>query len=76
MRHEDYIKEIKMQVLKEVAGRITPHPEEICGSGETGDGLPPGPPEVLRPTSLEQVVGQDAAVRSLLAKVARPSRST
>ncbi len=73
-RHEDYIKEIKMQVLKEVAGPDNPHTLKKYADLEKLEtvSLSRSALEVLRPIRLEQVVGQDAAVRSLLAKVASP----
>lgn len=73
-RHEDYIKEIKMQVLKEVTGPDNPYTLKKYADLEKLEtiSLSRSAIEVLRPTRLAQVVGQDSAVRSLLTKVASP----
>ena len=73
-RHEEYIKEIKMQVLKEVGGPDNPHTLKKYADLEKLEtvSLSRSALEILRPTRLDQVVGQDAAIRSLLAKVASP----
>ncbi|OPY58701.1 MAG: Lon protease 2 [Pelotomaculum sp. PtaU1.Bin035] len=73
-RHEDYVKEIKMQVIKENAGpenaqtlkklAILEKLEQRKLSGSTT--------EFLRPASFEEIVGQERAVKALLAKLASP----
>lgn len=73
-RHEEYIKEVKMQVLKEVSGPDNPHTLKKYADLEKLEAisLSRSALEMLRPASLGQVVGQAAAVRALLAKVASP----
>jgi len=73
-RNEDYYREIKQQVLREDAGPETATTlkkleelEELDKKRLSRTAL-----EVLRPTSLDQVVGQDRAVKALLAKIASP----
>ncbi|HWJ02763.1 MAG TPA: Lon family ATP-dependent protease, partial [Verrucomicrobiae bacterium] len=73
-RHDDYVKEIKMQVLKETAGpenAQTLKKLAILEKMET-TGLAQPAMEVLRPSDLADVVGQERAVNSLLAKMAAP----
>lgn len=73
-RHEEYIKEIKMQVLKESGGPDNPHTLKKYADLERLEtiSLSRSALEMLRPSRLDQVVGQDSAVRALLAKVASP----
>jgi len=73
-RHEDYVKEIKMQVLKEITGPDNPHTLKKYADLEKLEtiSLSRSAMEILRPSRLNQVVGQDSAVQSLLAKVASP----
>lgn len=73
-RNEDYYREIKQQVLREDAGpesaatlKKLEELEELEKKRLSRTAL-----EVLRPTSLDQVVGQDRAVKALLAKIASP----
>ncbi len=73
-RHEDYVREIKQQVLKEDAGPETSstlkkleHLEELDRKKLARTAM-----EVLRPSRFDEVVGQWRAVKSLLAKIASP----
>jgi ATP-dependent Lon protease len=73
-RHRDYIKDLKLEALKEDGG---PETSSTLKKKEELDalerrGLPSSALAVLRPAKLEDVVGQDAAVRALLAKIASP----
>ncbi|OPX84499.1 MAG: Lon protease 2 [Pelotomaculum sp. PtaB.Bin104] len=73
-RHEDYIKDIKMQVIKENAGpenaqtlkklAVLEKLEQKKLSGSAKD--------ILRPASFEEVIGQDRAVKALIAKLSSP----
>jgi ATP-dependent Lon protease len=73
-RHQDYIKDLKMEALKEDGGPETSstlkRKEELDALERRG--LPSSALAVLRPSTLDEVVGQDAAVRALLAKIASP----
>jgi len=73
-RHEEYVRDIRNQVLKEDAGPETPDSlkkferlVELDHTGLGGSAL-----EVVRPRTLEEVVGQDQAIQSLMAKLASP----
>lgn len=73
-RHEEYIKEIKMQVLKEDAGPETPQTQKKLARLEELDKtkLAKTVMDVLRPASLEEIVGQERAVKALISKLASP----
>ncbi len=73
--HQDYVKDIRMQVLDEE------HPQgESAQSKERREALEKldkvkltqSVMELLRPKTLEEIVGQPRAVRSLLAKLSSP----
>ncbi|HBG16271.1 MAG TPA: ATP-dependent protease, Lon family, partial [Firmicutes bacterium] len=74
LRHEEYVKEIKMQVLKEVNGPDNPYTLKKYAELEKLEhiSLSRSALEKLRPSSLEQVIGQEAAIRALLAKLVSP----
>jgi ATP-dependent Lon protease len=73
-RHQEYIKDLKMEALKEDGGPETSstlkRKEELDALERRG--LPSSALAVLRPATLEEVVGQESAVRALLAKIASP----
>jgi ATP-dependent Lon protease len=73
-KHEDYVKEIKMQVLKESAGPENAQTLKRLAVLEKLETVKLAKPamEVLRPDKLEEVVGQERAINSLLAKMAAP----
>lgn len=73
-RHEEYYREIKQQVLKDDTGPETTstlkkleHLEALEQKRLVRTAI-----EVLRPAHLSEVVGQDRAVKALLAKIASP----
>lgn len=73
-RHDEYVKEIRQQVIKETAGpeneatlQKLAHLEKL----ETKQ-LARSAMEILRPARLEEIVGQTAAVRALVSKLASP----
>ena len=73
-RHEEYLKDIKMQILKEESG---PENEQTKAKSEYLEKLEERKLtksllEFVRPTSLQEVIGQEAAVKSMLAKIASP----
>jgi ATP-dependent Lon protease len=73
-RHQDYLKDLKMEALREDAGPETPATqkklEELDKLGARG--LAASALRLLRPQSLKEVVGQEGAIRSLLAKISSP----
>ncbi len=73
-RHEDYLQEIKVQVLKEDAGPENAQTLKRLAVLEKLDRkkLARSALEILRPATLDDVVGQERAMRALLAKVASP----
>ncbi|OAT80864.1 Lon family ATP-dependent protease [Desulfotomaculum copahuensis] len=73
-RHEEYVKEIKMQVMKENAGPENAQTLKKLAILEKLERkkLSSSAMQVLRPSSFSEVVGQERAVKSLLAKLASP----
>ncbi len=73
-RHDDYMREIRLQVLKEEAGPETPQTLQRLAQLEKMDEVALARPviESLRPRTLSDIVGQDRPVRALLAKIASP----
>ncbi len=73
-RHQDYLKDLKLEALREDTGPETPATqkklEELDQLG--GRGLAASALQLLRPQALKEVVGQEAAVRSLMAKISSP----
>ncbi|MCR4425848.1 MAG: Lon family ATP-dependent protease [Firmicutes bacterium] len=73
-RHEDYVNEIKMQILKEDSGPDNPETlrrlEELKILEEKK--LARSAMEMVRPVSMAEIVGQDRAVKALLARIATP----
>ncbi len=73
-RHEDYVREIKMQIVKEDSGPENPRTLARLEELQKLDAvtLSRSAHEVMRPKTLTEIVGQERAVNSLLAKVASP----
>ncbi|GAB6159106.1 Lon family ATP-dependent protease [Desulfotomaculum varum] len=73
-RHEDYLREIKMQVIKESSGPENAQTLKRLAMLEKLETkkLAASAMEMLRPTDINEVVGQQRAVKSLLAKLASP----
>ncbi|HBV86666.1 MAG TPA: ATP-dependent protease, Lon family [Desulfosporosinus sp.] len=73
-RHEDYVKEIKMNVLKETAGPENAQTLKKLAILEKMNtiSLKRSAFDVLRPQTVEEIVGQESAVQALLAKLATP----
>jgi len=73
-RHEDYVKEIKMHVLKETAGPENAQTLKKLAILEKMNtiSLNRSAFDVLRPQTVEEIVGQESAVQALLAKLATP----
>jgi ATP-dependent Lon protease len=74
-QHEEYIKELKRQVLAE-EGNIVDNPGTLKKYGELekleSKGLTQSAMEMLRPSNLEEIIGQGRAIKSLLSKLASP----
>lgn len=73
--HTDYVKDIRMQILREEEPKAeTPHDkqkrEELQALEDIH--LTQSVMELLRPQSLEEIVGQERAVKSLRSKLASP----
>ncbi len=73
-RHQEYVKEIKMQVLKEEHNVENPQTLKKYAMLEVLDQkkLTKSAMELLRPGSLSEIVGQERAVEALQAKLASP----
>ncbi len=73
-RQEEYYREIKHQVLREDAGPENQGTQRKLENLERLEQkkLARTATEVLRPASLDQVVGQDRAIKALLTKLASP----
>ncbi|NLI92903.1 MAG: ATP-dependent protease, Lon family [Peptococcaceae bacterium] len=73
-RHEEYVKEIKTQVLKETGGPENAQTLKKLALLEKMNATKPvsSAIEVLRPQSPEEIIGQEKALQALLAKLATP----
>lgn len=73
-RQDDYLQEIRLQVLRETAGPENASTRKKLEELETLERvrLSQSALEALRPRRLKEVVGQDRAIRALLTKLATP----
>lgn len=73
-RHEEYVKDIKMQILKETTGPENPSTLKKLAELEELDrvALARSALEMVKPAAVDEIVGQERAVKALLAKVASP----
>lgn len=73
-RHEEYIKEIKTQVLKETGGPESAQTLKKLAQLEKMNVTEPlsSATEVLKPRSPEEIIGQESALQALLVKLATP----
>lgn len=73
-RHEDYVKEIRMQVIKENTGPENAQTLKKLALLEKMElkKLARTAMEYLRPAGIEEIVGQERAVKALLDKLASP----
>lgn len=73
-RHLDYIKEIRLQVLKEEAGPDNAQTLKKYAELELLEqrNLARSTTELMRPQTLEEVIGQEEAIKSLLTKLSSP----
>ncbi len=73
-RHEEYILELKRQLLKEQGGPENPETLKKYAKLEKlrDQKLSRSALEMLRPRSLEEIVGQESGIEALMAKLASP----
>ncbi|HEX3463252.1 MAG TPA: Lon family ATP-dependent protease [Candidatus Elarobacter sp.] len=73
-RHQEYLRELKLEALREETGPETAATQQRLRDLEALDarGLARAALDVLRPKSLEHVVGQESAIKALIAKLASP----
>ena len=73
-RHQEYLKDLRLETIREDGGPETPATQKKLADLEALEGrrLAASALELLRPATLEDVVGQESAVRSLLAKISSP----
>lgn len=73
-RHNDYVREIKAQVLKESSGPENAHTLKKLAILEKMEQkkLARSAMEMLRPSSFDEIIGQERAIKSLLAKITSP----
>ena len=73
-RHQEYVKDLKLEALRETGGPETPASqaklEELEALSQRR--LSASALAQLRPQTLRDVVGQEAAIRALLAKISSP----
>ena len=73
-RHEEYLKDLKLEALRETGGPETPATkaklEELDALSQRT--LAASALQQLRPQSLRDIVGQEAAIKALLAKISSP----
>ncbi len=73
-RHAEYVRELKIEALREAAGPETPATQRRLDDLRALDArrLNATALDALRPKTLDGIVGQEAAVQALLAKLASP----
>jgi ATP-dependent Lon protease len=73
-RHAEYVRDLKLEALREAAGPETPATQRRLDDLRALDErhLNATALDALRPKTLEGIVGQEAAVQALLAKLASP----
>jgi ATP-dependent Lon protease len=73
-RHQEYVKDLKLEALRETGGPETPASqaklEELEALSQRT--LSASALQQLRPQSLREIVGQEAAMKALLAKISSP----
>jgi len=73
-RHQEYVKDLKLEALRETGGPETPASqaklEELVALSQRS--LAASALQQLRPQALREVVGQEAAIRALLTKMSSP----
>lgn len=72
--HQDYVKDMRLQILREEGNVETPHDQKKREALQELEDihLTQSVMELLRPQTLEEIVGQERAVKSLRSKLASP----
>ncbi len=73
-RHQEFVQEIRMQILKEETGIETPQTQKKLEKLNTLEekSLTKSMNEILRPATLDEIIGQERAVEVLRSKLASP----
>lgn len=73
-RHQEYLKDLKMEALREDSGPETPATQAKLAELDklSQRSLAASALQQLRPQSLRELVGQEAAVKALVAKISSP----
>ncbi|MBV9232898.1 MAG: Lon family ATP-dependent protease [Candidatus Eremiobacteraeota bacterium] len=73
-RHQEYVKDLKLEALRETSGPETPATQAKLDDLQrlSQRHLAASALQQLRPQTLRDVVGQESAVRALLAKISSP----
>jgi ATP-dependent Lon protease len=73
-RHQEYVKDLKLEALRETGGPETPSSQAKLSELETLSQrtLSISALQQLRPQVLRDIVGQEAAIKALLAKISSP----
>jgi ATP-dependent Lon protease len=73
-RHQEYLKDLKLEALREDSGPETPAAQRKLGELEelSQRSLSSSALQLLRPSSLADVVGQEDAIHALLTKISSP----
>lgn len=73
-RHDDYVKEVKMQIIRETAGPENAQTLKKLAILEKLEQkkLSRSAIEALRPSCFEEIVGQERSIKSLMSKLANP----
>jgi ATP-dependent Lon protease len=73
-RHQEYLKDLKLEALREDAGPETPSTEAKLQELEalSQRSLAASALQQLRPQRLSEIVGQESAIKALLAKISSP----
>jgi ATP-dependent Lon protease len=73
-RHQEYLKDLKLEALREDAGPETPSTEAKLHELEalSQRSLAASALQQLRPQRLSELVGQESAIKALLAKISSP----
>ena len=74
LRHEDYVREIRMQVVKENAGTENAQTLKKLAMLEKLEHrkLSRSAMDLLRPASFSEIIGQEPAIKALMAKLTSP----
>lgn len=73
-KHEEYVKDVKKQLLSEESGPETAETQKKLENLQALEArkLITSAMEAVRPAELSQIIGQDRAIRALMAKISSP----